>query len=112
MNQAIPESTAEITTKKQTPVVEIIHYLNEKTRMDYKPSTYKTQELIKARLNEVFTVEDFKKAIDSKTTEWLSNPRMSKYLRPTTLFGSKFESYLNQKSYKKTLSEEDFDLDV
>lgn len=111
LNQAIPESTSEITTKKQNHVVEIIHYLNEKTRTDYKPSTYKTKELIKARLSEGFTVEDFKKVIDSKTAEWLSNPRMSKYLRPTTLFGTKFESYLNQKSFKNTLSEEDFDLD-
>ena len=111
LNQAIPKSTSEITSKKRTPVVEIINYLNEQTKTDYKPNTYKTQELIKARLREGFTVEDFKRVIDSKTAEWLSNPRMSKYLRPTTLFGTNFESYLNQKPIKKTLKEEDFDLD-
>ena len=111
LNQALPEISSEIPTEKKTPVVEIINYLNEKTRTDYKPSTHKTQEMIKARMREGFSVEDFKKVIDLKTAEWLNNPRMSKYLRPATLFGTKFESYLNQKSYKKTLNEEDFDLD-
>ncbi|MEH7072572.1 conserved phage C-terminal domain-containing protein [Neobacillus drentensis] len=90
--------------------MEIINYLNEQTKTDYKPSTYKTQELIKARLREGFTVEDFKRVIDLKTAEWLSNPRMSKYLRPITLFGTNFESYLNQKPVKKSLREEDFGL--
>ncbi|MFZ7942780.1 conserved phage C-terminal domain-containing protein [Neobacillus sp. 19] len=71
----------------------------------------KTQEMIRARMREGFTVEDFKKVIDLKTAEWMRDPRMCKYLRPTTLFGSKFESYINQKSCKKSLNEEDYDLD-
>jgi uncharacterized phage protein (TIGR02220 family) len=111
LNQAIPESTSEITTEKKIPVVEIINYLNEKTKVDYKPNTHKTQEIIRERAREGFTVEDFKKVIDLKTAEWLHDPRMNKYLRPATLFGTKFESYLNQKPCKKPLSEEDFDLD-
>jgi uncharacterized phage protein (TIGR02220 family) len=110
LNQAIPENTSEITTEKKIPIVEIIHYLNEKTSSAYKPSTPKTQELIKARVGEGFTLEDFKRVIDIKTAEWLHDHHMCKYLRPATLFGSKFESYLNQKSFKRTLNEEDFDL--
>lgn len=110
LNQAIPESTSEITTEKKPLVVEIINYLNEKAKADYKPGTHKTQELIRARVREGFTVDDFKKVIDLKTAEWLDDPRMSKYLRPATLFGNKFESYLNQKSNKKSLSKVDFDL--
>ncbi|MFJ7727879.1 conserved phage C-terminal domain-containing protein [Neobacillus sp. NPDC097160] len=80
-------------------------------KADYKPTTHKTRDLIQARIREGFTLEDFKKVIDIKTSEWLFHPQMSKYLRPTTLFGNKFESYLNQKPFKKTLDEEDFDLD-
>ena len=76
---------------------EIIDYLNLKTKQHYKATTPKTRTLIKARLNEKFTIEDFKKVIDIKTEEWLNND-MAKYLRPETLFGTKFESYLNQKS--------------
>ncbi|MGG3468996.1 conserved phage C-terminal domain-containing protein [Neobacillus pocheonensis] len=109
-NKAIPETTSENTTEKKLPIPEVIHYLNEKTKAEYKPGTNKTQELIRARVREGFTLEDFKKVIDLKTAEWLHDPRMCKFLRPATLFGTKFESYLNQKSSKKTLSEEDFDL--
>lgn len=75
----------------------IISYLNEKAHTKYRPSSSKTKTLIKARLNEGFTIDDFKKVIDNKTSEWL-NTEMEKYLRPETLFGTKFESYLNQKS--------------
>ena len=75
----------------------IISYLNKKAHTKYRPSSSKTKTLIKARLNEGFTEDDFKKVIDNKTEEWL-NSDMEKYLRPETLFGTKFESYLNQKS--------------
>ena len=75
----------------------IISYLNEKAHTKYRHSSSKTKTLIKARLNEGFTEDDFKKVIDNKTSEWL-NTDMEKYLRPETLFGTKFESYLNQKS--------------
>lgn len=74
----------------------IIVYLNEKAKTNYKPTTPKTQSLIRARVNEGFTKEDFKKVIDNKTAEWLGSD-MEKYLRPETLFGTKFESYLNSK---------------
>ena len=75
----------------------IISYLNEKAHTKYRHSSSKTKTLIKARLNEGFIEDDFKKVIDNKTEEWL-NSDMEKYLRPETLFGTKFESYLNQKS--------------
>lgn len=74
----------------------IIVYLNEKAKTNYKPTTPKTQSLIRARVNEGFTEEDFRKVIDNKTAEWLGSD-MEKYLRPETLFGTKFESYLNSK---------------
>lgn len=74
---------------------EIISYLNEKAGTKYRSSGNKTQRLIKARFNDGFNIDDFKKVIDTKTAEW-SGTDMAKYLRPETLFGTKFESYLNQ----------------
>lgn len=74
----------------------IINHLNSKTGSRYRANSAKTRSLVKARLNENYTVEDFKKVIDIKCNEWLSTD-MSKYLRPETLFSNKFESYLNQK---------------
>lgn len=86
--------------KNIIPYREIISYLNVQTSSAYKPASKKTKELINARWNEGFTLEDFKKVIDNKTAEWLNDDNMSQYLRPVTLFGTKFESYLNQKGGK------------
>lgn len=79
---------------------EIIDYLNLKANTNYKYTTSKTQTLIKARYNEGFIIDDFKRVIDNKVSEW-KNTEMEKYLRPETLFGTKFESYLNQKEKEK-----------
>ncbi len=80
-------------------IEDIISYLNEKAGTKYRASGSKTQRLIKARFNDGFNDEDFKKVIDIKVAEW-SGTDMAKYLRPETLFGTKFESYLNQKVKK------------
>lgn len=84
--------------KEYIPFSEIISYLNDKTGKNYRASTNKTKTCIKARWNEGFKLDDFKKVIDTKTTEWKNDSKMSQYLRPETLFGNKFEGYLNQQS--------------
>ncbi|EPB8165147.1 conserved phage C-terminal domain-containing protein [Clostridium perfringens] len=73
----------------------IIDYLNSKTGKSYKSTTRKTQSLIKARIDEGFNEEEFFKVIDNKVSEW-KGTEYEKYLRPETLFGNKFEGYLNQ----------------
>ncbi len=75
-------------------ILEIVEYLNEQLGTSYRSNTIATRKHIIARLKEGYTVDDFKKVIDLKIKEWL-NTDMSKYLRPDTLFGAKFESYLN-----------------
>ena len=76
-------------------VAEIVAYLNKVTGTDYKPTTKKTQQLIKARMRDGFTVADFKTVIDKKNQdEWFVT---GGYMRPETLFGTKFEGYLNEK---------------
>lgn len=83
------------------PYKEVIEYLNDKSSKQYKHTTKKTQTLIKSRFNEGFNLEDFKSVIDTKSKEWM-NTDMEKYLRPETLFGTKFESYLNQMDKTET----------
>ena len=75
---------------------EAVDYLNEKAGTKYKSNSKNTTKHIKARINDGYTLEDFKRVIDKKCSEWL-NTDMEKYLCPDTLFGSKFEKYLNQK---------------
>ncbi|HEC2186866.1 TPA: phage protein [Staphylococcus delphini] len=78
------------------PYREVINYLNKQTGKQYKSTTKKNQTVIRARTDEAFTLDDFKKVIDNKVSEWKGTD-MEKYLRPETLFGTKFEGYLNQK---------------
>lgn len=89
----------------------IVDYLNLKANTNYKYTTNKTKTLINARFNEGFTKEDFIKVIDNKTEEWLNDEKMCKFLRPETLFGTKFESYLNQKNTKEKQPEWHFEID-
>ncbi len=86
---------------------EVIGFLNWKCGTNYKSCSRKTRSLIDARLKDGFKLEDFKTVITKKSADWLGDERMRKYLRPETLFGTKFESYLNQ-PYKKKKSEESF----
>lgn len=74
---------------------EVIEYLNQKNGSNFR-STEAHKKHIVARINDGFGIEDFKKVIDLKHKQW-KDSEMEKYLRPQTLFGSKFDSYLNEK---------------
>ena len=87
------------------PYKEIIEYLNTKTGKNYRDNVQKNKSLIKARWSEGYRLDDFKQVIDNTIKDW-SGTKYAKYLRPETLFGTKFDSYLNQgkvvKREKKT----------
>lgn len=82
--------------KEREQIGEVISYLNEKAEKNFKADTRLTVENIRARLNEGFGIEDFKKVIDTKTLQWKTDNKMNRFLRPVTLFGNKFEGYLNE----------------
>lgn len=94
-------SRAEIEEEKEDRYnniyTQIVAYLNAKIGANYRDKTPKTQSLIRARLKEGFTLDDFKTVIDKKTAEW-TGTEWEKFLRPETLFSTKFESYLNSKT--------------
>lgn len=81
--------------EKLTPIVEgAITLLNELTKSGFKISSRKTRDTIKARVNEGYTLADLEEVIRHKVAAWLHDPKQNQYLRPETLFGSKFEGYL------------------
>ncbi len=92
----IDNKNCRLSDKSSTVVSEIIDYLNQKTGKHFRKSIANTTRAINARIKEGFTVDDFKSVIDKKVIEWGKDERMKQYLRPQTLFGTKFESYLNQ----------------
>lgn len=77
-------------------VEQVVSYLNQKLNSRYKPSTPKTISMINARIKEGFTYDDFVTVIDKKYAEWHEDEKMKQYLTPDTLFGTKFEKYVNQ----------------
>lgn len=97
------DSLTEITKK-------VIEYLNKKTNSNFRPTTKTTQHKINARLNEGYNLDDFIAVIDKKYDEWVGT-EFEVYLCPETLFGTKFEKYLNQKTSKKK-SKSDKQLDI
>lgn len=89
-NKPIPDNNTDSKT-----IYNIIKYLNEMAGTQYRATTRKTKDLITARINEGFKEQDFYEVIDKKWKEW-KGTEWEKFLRPQTLFGTKFESYLNQ----------------
>ena len=73
----------------------IVDYLNVKTGRHYRATNKATVRCIKARLKEGYDLSDFYKVVDVKTAEWMGS-EYEKYLAPETLFGNKFDKYLNQ----------------
>ena len=81
-------------------VIEIVTYLNDKVNSNFSHHARNIQQLVMDRMDEKFTVKDFKKVIDNKCRNWL-NTKYAKFLRPETLFSVEhFDSYLNEKAEK------------
>jgi len=53
---------------------------------------------INARCEEGYGLEDFKKVHRNMYNTWGGDQKMAKYLRPQTLWGTKFSAYLNTKT--------------
>lgn len=99
------------TDRESIPFSEIIGHLNSKAGTSFRASSKDTQKHILARWNEGYRLEDFFRVIDAKASEWRYDKKMAPYLRPSTLFGTKFESYLQQyKEPQKKADSEGSDL--
>ena len=96
----ITEQRKDIMSDKSDDVKTVIDYLNQKNGTSYRASSKKNKSLINARFSEGYSVDDFKKVIDIKSNDW-SGTDMAKFFRPETLFGNKFDGYLNQVPIKK-----------
>ena len=93
-----PSDTLRYKTKNKdidNVVSQVVEYLNEAAGTRYRTTSGKTVSHIHARINEGFSLDDFKTVIDSKVSAWINDEKMKAYIRPETLFGTKFESYLN-----------------
>ena len=99
----IPPKLIEVKLSKDK--LSIVDDLNLVLGTNYKPTNAKTKELIQARLNDGFGLEDFKVVHRKMLKTWGADQKMVKYLRPITLYGNKFEGYLNQKEVTTKLTQ-------
>jgi uncharacterized phage protein (TIGR02220 family) len=91
------------------PYAEIVSALNEAAGTHYKAGSRRTRERIRARWGEGFRLGDFQAVVRTMAAEWGDDAKMSAYLRPETLFGPKFESYLNRPARDKAKDGEEYD---
>ena len=101
--------TNPLSGKAASIAAEAVDYLNRRTGRSFKATSRATVRHVRARVAEGYGIEDFKRVIDIKTAQWESDPNMSRYLRPETLFGPKFESYLNEVPRKEVSGYDKYD---
>lgn len=90
-------------SNKET-ISNIVNYLNKVLGSNYKSTSKNTVKHINARLEEGYLEEEFFAVIDKMYEKWHGDSKMAQYLRPETLFGTKFESYLNMPVVNQTYS--------
>lgn len=95
-----PGTTVQYNTIHNNTIQSIVGLLNSQAGTNYKYSTKETGKKIMARVKEGYKLGDFHVVIMKKCKEWMGTEH-EKFLRPETLFGNKFESYLNQQINKE-----------
>lgn len=98
-NAATPEPKKE--PPEKIPYDEIVNYLNAKAGTSYSNNSRITKRHIKARWAEGFRLKDFEAVVDSRVDAWGKDPKMMEFIRPQTLFCTKFESYLQSTKPKQ-----------
>lgn len=77
-----------------------INYLNKKVNKKFRDTDFANDANLLKLIGKGYTYDDFKEVIDFKYQAWKGS-EFEQYLRPSTLFGNKFESYLNEKRNRK-----------
>lgn len=90
-----PPSPNPIPSPSDTMCLSAIRLLNDLSGSRFRETTKATQRLIQAREKEGYTLDDIEAVIRHQCNLWGQDAKMQKYLRPETLFGSKFEGYLS-----------------
>lgn len=99
INIIYPPSTKEGDEVDKIPYKKIIDYFNQVigSKRNYKAKN--NRDLIKARWNEGYRFDDFCRVIENMKQAW-TNTKWEQYLQPETLFGNKFDKYLNERVKK------------
>ena len=89
-----PEADSDDSEAFAAFAVECIAAFNDETGQDYRSSGGKDWLDLRRVWDNGRTVDDVRAVVRSKLREWGRDPKMRKFVRPSTLFGPKFEEYL------------------
>lgn len=101
------EQSSPVGSEQSSPIIysnsnllkDIVEFLNSKAKKNFRYNADKNKKPIIARIKEGYELEDFQKVINIKVKDWINDPKMNKFLRPETLFGPKFENYVNEQIF-------------
>lgn len=102
MKNICKSSVSHMENENINVIKDVIDYLNSKLNTKYQYKADYIKRHINARISEGATFNDFKIVIDKKYNEWYGTD-FAKFLRPETLFGTKFSQYLNQLSPERSV---------
>ena len=71
--------------------------MNSITGSNYNTRSFIDNEEMCKLIKKGYSFNDFKKVIDKKWSQWKGS-KFEQYVRPSTLFSKKFETYLNEQS--------------
>ena len=74
----------------------VLSYLNSKAGTNHKTNEAESVRLISELSHRGYTETDMRHVMYVKVSDWRGDPKVEQYLRPSTLFGAKFEQYLAQ----------------
>lgn len=83
----------------EADVTELLETLNSLANRSYTVTGERAKsnrDCVMKLLKKKYTKEEINAVIQTKCFEWVNNIKMSKFLRPETLFGNKFQSYLDE----------------
>lgn len=88
-----PDTQSRVTCAREKTAVDVLDYLNQKSRSRYKPVEANLR-LIRARIDEGHSFADLTGVVDMQCEKWRDS-KMAQYLRPATLFNAeKFNQYI------------------
>lgn len=97
----------EVDRDKKAIVREIITYLDQKAKRDYRITSHATFKLMSDRYDEGARLEHFQHVVNVKVSQWMGTD-MDKFLRPSTLFAKdKFWEYWNEYVPNEGMTEEE-----
>ena len=82
----------------------VVEHLNSVVGSHYRADSADTKRLLSALFDNGYTIDDIISVIDKKASEWLGT-EYARYLRPSTLFGTRFEEYLNAPTQERATQE-------